>query len=202
MAVLAAGASRRLGTSKQLLRIQGEPVLRRQCRVALASDVGAVAVVVGCYAAECAKVIADLAADVRVNNEWSEGMASSLRLAVTIARERETDGLLVLPCDQYRIIPDDLRALHDAWRQSGGAPCVSRYHNQTGPPAIIPADCYSGVEHLRGDTGARAVLFDPRRAPPVEVDNPRAGFDIDLLSDLGAIHTTIEPCALSHRDGK
>ena len=33
--VLAAGASRRLGTSKQLFPIDGEPLLRRQCRCAL-----------------------------------------------------------------------------------------------------------------------------------------------------------------------
>jgi len=33
--VLAAGASRRLGTSKQLFPTDGEPLLRRQCRCAL-----------------------------------------------------------------------------------------------------------------------------------------------------------------------
>jgi molybdenum cofactor cytidylyltransferase len=183
VAVLVAGASRRLGTSKQLLRIDGEPVLRRQCRVALAADVGAVVAVVGCQAVQCAEVIADLRVGVCVNTEWSEGMASSLRVAATAALERDTDGLLLLPCDQYRMTPLDPRALHAVWQQAGGA-CVSRYLDQTRPPAIIPADCYGRVRVLRGDTGARPILFDPQRARPLEVDSPRAAFDLDRPSDL------------------
>ena len=38
--VLAAGASRRLGTAKQLFPIDGEPLLRRQCRCALDAHIG------------------------------------------------------------------------------------------------------------------------------------------------------------------
>ena len=126
----------------------GEELLRRQCRVALAADVGAVVVVVGCHAKPCAELIADLPVAVCENTEWSEGLASSLRCATCSAIECQTEGLLVLPCDQYCITEEDLWVLRDAWPQSQGAACVSRYYERTGPPAIIPADCYDNVRQL------------------------------------------------------
>jgi molybdopterin-guanine dinucleotide biosynthesis protein A len=84
--ILAAGASRRLGRSKQLVSIGGELLLRRQCRCALDAGVGPVLVVLGHDADRHKRVVADLQLDVRVNDEWQEGIAATLRLAVADAR--------------------------------------------------------------------------------------------------------------------
>jgi CTP:molybdopterin cytidylyltransferase MocA len=80
--ILAAGASHRLGRAKQLVSIGGEPLLRRQCRCALAARVGPVLVMLGWDADQHKRAIADLAVDVRVNDEWQEGIAATLRHAV------------------------------------------------------------------------------------------------------------------------
>jgi molybdenum cofactor cytidylyltransferase len=74
--VLAAGASRRLGQSKQLVRLGGVPVMRRQCLCALSADVGRVAVVLGSDEPRHRAVLTDLPVDVIVNEAWAEGMAS------------------------------------------------------------------------------------------------------------------------------
>lgn len=181
--ILAAGASRRLGSAKQLVSIGGEPLLRRQCRCALDARVGPVLVVLGCDADDHRRAIADLPVDVRVNEEWREGIAATLRHAVSVAIARRA-ALLVLPCDQYRVTPDDLRALRAIWHLSPSAACVSRWDDYTGPPAILPLEYYEDVSRLRGDAGARALLYDPRRAPPVEVPNPRAMYDLDIPDDM------------------
>jgi molybdenum cofactor cytidylyltransferase len=187
VAVLAAGASRRLGTAKQLVAVDGIPLVRRQCLVALAARLGQVAIVVGSRAPEVTAVVADLPVDICMNPDWQEGMAASLRCAVLAAEQHEADALLVLPCDQYRITSDDISRLRDAWRQAGGAPCLSRAGAHLGPPAMIPADCYAGVLGLRGDVGARAVLCDRRRQTLLEVENPHAIFDLDHPYDLNAV---------------
>jgi CTP:molybdopterin cytidylyltransferase MocA len=184
VAILAAGASRRLGTAKQLVRVHGQPLIRRQCRVALAANIGSVVVVLGCQSDRCSSAICDLPVQIRVNAGWLEGIASSLRCAVAAAIAHNAGGLLILPCDQFRITSRDLRALVDRWHQSGGAACVSRFDGQTGPPVIVPAAYYGEVQRLHGDAGARAVLRDPRRVPPIEVDNPHAAFDLDRIDDL------------------
>jgi CTP:molybdopterin cytidylyltransferase MocA len=183
VAVLAAGASRRLGRAKQLVLVGGEPLLRRQCQCALSARIGKVMAILGCDEARHREVIVDLPVDVRVNDEWAEGLAATLRSAVRAAKERHA-ALLVLPCDQYRIMPDDLRTLHEHWRWAPSIPCVSRWGRYAGPPAILPIDYYKHVLRLRGDAGARSLLHDVRRPRPDEIPNPRAVFDLDSLEEM------------------
>src|ERR1700674_5780337 len=89
VAVLAAGASRRLGRAKQLVPVGGQPLLRRQCRCALSARVGEVVAILGCDEAQHREVIVDLPVDVRVNDEWEEGLAATPRSAVRAAKERQ-----------------------------------------------------------------------------------------------------------------
>ena len=183
MAVLAAGASRRLGRAKQEVPIAGTPLLRRQCCCALAANIGAVAVVVGCDAARHKALVADLPVDVITNEGWAEGIASSLRMAADAATRRQA-ALLVLNCDQYRIVPADLWTLRHRWHVDPSTPCVSVWDDYAGPPAILPVEYHDRLLELRGDVGARVLLRgqDTRRIS--EVENPRAAFDLDSPVDL------------------
>ena len=183
IAVLAAGASRRLGRAKQLVLIGGEPLLRRQCRCALDARIGEVVAILGCDDAQHRQVIIDLPVEVRVNNEWEEGLAATLRSAVRTAKARQA-ALLVLQCDQYRIMSDDLRTLYEHWRWAPRIACVSRWGSYAGPPAILPVHYYDDVLRLRGDVGARSVLYDLHRPSPDEIRNPRAAFDLDSPEEL------------------
>jgi CTP:molybdopterin cytidylyltransferase MocA len=142
-------------------------------------------------------VIADLPVEVRMNDEWQEGIAATLRHAVGVAMV-ERAATLVLPCDQYRITPDDLRTLHDTWRLTPSAACVSRWHDYAGPPAILPIECYAEVLGLRGDMGARALLYNPQRPRPLEVPNPRATYDLDSPQDMTIAQssTALQVCAM------
>src|SRR6202049_3221152 len=73
VAVLAAGASRRLGRAKQLVPVGGQPLLRRQCRCALSARVGMVMAILGCDEARHREVIVDLPVDVRVDGGGGGG---------------------------------------------------------------------------------------------------------------------------------
>jgi molybdenum cofactor cytidylyltransferase len=128
-------------------------------------------------------VISDLPVEVRLNGGWAEGLASSLRCAVATARSRNA-ALLVLPCDQYRIVADDLRALRDAWRLAPERACVSRAGTYVGPPAIVPPGYHDRLLELRGDVGARSVLYRSEWQRPTELVNPRASFDLDCADDV------------------
>lgn len=183
--VLAAGASRRLGTPKQLVAVDGEPLLRRQCRTALASGVGPVIVILGCNAAEHFSTISDLPVDVRINRDWAEGLAASVRCAIASAQQRRA-ALLVLPCDQYRVRSQDLRTLHRRWRWAPAVAWASRWNAYLGPPAILPVHCHRHALRIRGDVGARALLQAPGWPAPDEITNPRAVVDIDTPEDLRA----------------
>ena len=81
--VLAAGASTRFGSPKQLVRVAGRPLLHTA--IARAADVAgsAVTVVLGAHAAELTPLLTHTQALVVINREWREGMASSIRAGVS-----------------------------------------------------------------------------------------------------------------------
>jgi CTP:molybdopterin cytidylyltransferase MocA len=198
VAVLAAGASRRLGRSKQLVEISGEPMVRRQCRIAVEANVGNVVAILGCGARDCVTALGSLTgASVRLNEGWEEGLASSIRQAVHAAIDADASGLMLVHGDQYALTVDDLRLLHSAWLGAGGMKaCRSRHEDYLGPPVILPARCFDAALALRGDDGARDVIRGLGREGSVEVPMPNAVRDLDEPRDLA------RPLACSQEHGR
>jgi molybdenum cofactor cytidylyltransferase len=202
VAILAAGASRRLGQPKQLLQLRGEILIRRQSQMAIAAGLGPVAVVTGCSADQCREALEGLGLEgasqaqkphmpmrgslIKCHNEeWQEGIASSIRHATRLAIELNAPALLILHVDQYRISAADLEALHKFWSESGSRKAIrSRAGEYLGPPAILPAGLFDVCLRLQGDQGA-SQLFT--RLPPemqTEWPMPSAAFDIDEPSQI------------------
>ena len=101
--LLAAGSSKRLGRPKQVLSYHGTDLLTHSLREATASRVMPVLVVLGAYAAQLKEAIDFEGAEVVVNPEWEEGLASSLRLAAATLASTRADSsstCLLLACDQ------------------------------------------------------------------------------------------------------
>ena len=97
--VLAAGASTRFGSPKQLVRIRGRPLLHTA--VTRASEVtgSALIVVLGSGAAELGALLKHSPGSIVINQDWREGLASSIRAG--IARLPLTcAGALLLLADQ------------------------------------------------------------------------------------------------------
>src|SRR5689334_21909772 len=77
--VLAAGASRRMNTPKQLLEFEGETLLRRAVLTAIRSKYAPVVVVLGANFEKTRAEIEYLAVDIVFNAAWESGLASSLK---------------------------------------------------------------------------------------------------------------------------
>ena len=185
--VLAAGASRRLGQPKQLVRVAGETLLERTVRVAQEAVGGRVVVVLG---AEWERIAAE--ADVAhctlvVNTEWEQGIATSICCGVATVRERfpEAEGVLLLVVDQPRLTAGHLRGLAEAFSTAEGRVAVaSEYAGVAGIPAIFPAARFGELRALRGDQGARGL---PRDAGVVRVPFLEGGVDVDTPEDLAGL---------------
>jgi molybdenum cofactor cytidylyltransferase len=177
--ILAAGASRRLGTPKQLVAWGGDSLLRRIVRTALAGD-GPVTVVTGFRAPDMAAHLAGLPVKVVVNPQWEEGMASSVRAGVA-SLEPGVSGVLLLLCDQPGVDPALLARLQDAHRADPQAVAACGYGGTRGTPALFPARAFPALLALRGDRGARSLLTGPE---VVVVPFPEGGLDVDRPEDL------------------
>lgn len=185
--VLAAGASTRFGSPKQLVRVNGRPLLHAVVSRAVAVAGHSVSVVLGAHAADLASLLTHSGASVIVNRHWQEGLASSLRAGVG-ALSGSVDAVLILLVDQPAVSADDLLRLVGAWRRDPDGIVAAQYSGTVGVPAIFPRWCFSELVALRGDHGARSVLArHPERVTRIAL--PGAALDIDTPEDLLALDT-------------
>jgi len=171
LAILAAGASTRLGRRKQLVELDGEPLVRRAARLACASSCARVAVVLGAFIDDIRPALDGLPVDILGNADWREGMASSIRVAVRWATG--ASGLVLALCDQPALTTAHLDALIAAGGLVGSA-----YASTVGVPAHFPADTFAQLALLTGDRGARDLLATARSIPFPDGDR-----DVDTEAD-------------------
>jgi molybdenum cofactor cytidylyltransferase len=181
--VLAAGSSSRLGEPKQLLEFDGEPLLKRVSRVALAAGCDPVLVVLGAQAELCRTAIAELPVQVLENDEWQTGLASSIRCGISAVPESAAAAML-LTCDQPHVSATLLRELIAA--SSGGRTiAASRYAETLGIPALFPRSSFCDLLALMGDAGAKRLLLKDVGAV-ASVLFPEGALDIDRPADVAA----------------
>jgi molybdenum cofactor cytidylyltransferase len=190
--VLAAGASTRFGSSKQLVRVNGRPLMLSAVSRAVELAGHSVTVVLGSQAAELAPLLRHSPASVAVNREWSEGIASSIREGVAHA-PATADGVLIALADQAAVTTEDLRRLAGLWRRDPSSIAAAQYAGTVGVPAIFPRWCFRELNELRGDRGAQTLLHrhvDRLARLPM----PSAELDIDRPEDLLALeqNATVE----------
>lgn len=177
-AVLAAGASRRLGRPKQLERIGGRSLVRLALDAACASAADPVLLVVGAQADAVAGEAAGTRARVTFNPAWEEGVASSIRAAVSAAEAERAAALLLVLCDQPAVDASLLERLIARHRE-GAARVACAYAGTLGPPALFGSTHFPSLAALRGDRGAKSLL-----AGAATVDFPGGAIDLDTPADL------------------
>ena len=180
--LLAAGASTRLGRAKQLIEIDGEPLLRRAARALLDTSPRALIVVLGHDAAALRTCVGDLPLQCIVALDHAEGLAASLRTGIA-ALSADCDGALVALTDQPALDAAHLLALCDAWRAAPARAIASAYAGLLGVPALLPRAWFADVMRLHGDTGARALLRE-RSAQVIAIDAPALARDLDTPDAL------------------
>ncbi|HEU4636950.1 MAG TPA: nucleotidyltransferase family protein [Edaphobacter sp.] len=171
--VLAAGASRRMGTPKQLLRISGEMLLERALRICRDAGCNPIVVVLGASADQVKSSCPLEDAIVVVNKEWQEGMSSSIAMGIS-ALDDGVDGCVITTCDMPAVSAHHLRKLAKA-----GQVTASAYAGRSGVPAFFPRSIFPRLTMLRGDMGARSLLL---QAPSIPLEGGE--LDIDTPQDL------------------
>lgn len=174
--VLAAGASTRLGEPKQLVKLAGETLLERTIRTARGAGCSPVVVVLGAAYVEILGNCALGNAVPVVNNEWKEGMASSIRLGVRTLGfvAKNAGGVVLMTCDQPAVTAEHLRAV-----MASGKRMASAYAGRCGVPAYFPAADFAALMSLQGDAGARELLREAEA-----IDLPDGELDVDTAADL------------------
>jgi CTP:molybdopterin cytidylyltransferase MocA len=182
--ILAAGAGRRFGGTKQLAELRGRPLLEYAVEAMLAVPaLDPVLVVLGHAADEILARVDFGEAEVVICEEWERGQASSLRRGV--AALAEADAAVVTLGDQPFITPqviagalDQLGPRYDAVRAT--------YNGAPGHPVVLGRRVLDCVGAIEGDVGARDLL-SRFRVRDWEAGHLCSAADVDTREELSRL---------------
>ncbi|MGI8467565.1 MAG: nucleotidyltransferase family protein, partial [Pyrinomonadaceae bacterium] len=150
--ILAAGASVRLGKPKQLLQFQRKSLIRRAAENSLATGCENVAVVLGANAEKIKKEIENLPLEIVINENWQNGMSSSIKTGLEKLSEIQPNlsAVILMLCDQPFVDAEMILRLIKTRRETQKMIAASDYKNTTGVPAIFSREMFEELLNLQG----------------------------------------------------
>ncbi len=194
--ILSAGASRRMGTPKALLEIQGEAFLERLIRV-LSTTCQPIAVVLGHDAERIrAGISIHTEAIFTTNPDPERGMFSSLQCALAEV-PASAEAVLFTPVDYPGIQPATVAAIARAFTTGRSPVTIPRYQGQRGHPVCISRDLRQQMLALPATGQAHDLIRSYREQTCfVEVDDPGILADIDNPEDYQNLRANLAPVSL------
>ena len=184
--ILAAGLSRRLGSSKQLLKWRGTTLLGYTIDVVRAAGITEIAVVLGHDAAAVRLAVADRTVVFLENADYAMGQGTSVACGARWAQQRACRRVVFLPCDQPLLTSAHLLTLLAA--HPSAAACMPRVGQQPTSPVVWSAHTLPLLTELSGATGGRQLFATGMVVPTyVDFDAPELLRDIDTPEDYEAL---------------
>ena len=158
--ILAAGKSKRLGSPKQLLQYKGKGLLQNSVEAALNTNIKPVIVITGANASLIEKELINYPVKQVLNENWEDGMASSILCGLTYAENTipDLDAVMFLACDQPFVDGDLLNNLIEKQKETGAPITASSYEEVVGIPAIFHKSIFPELKTMQGDSGAKKII--------------------------------------------
>jgi nicotine blue oxidoreductase len=174
--ILAAGSGSRLGTPKASLVVGGQRLVDRAINNFTSAGVSEIYVVLGAWqgVVEGAHII--------VNENWQDGMASSLKIGLEhISKNTAATDVTISLVDLPGMTPDAIREVV----QSSHDIVVGTFAGKPGHPVKFAKKYWNEIsESATGDMGARNFLKGRDDVHFIPLDHLATGKDIDTPEDL------------------
>ncbi len=188
--ILAAGASTRLGTAKQLLPWKGTTLLEHSIETISELNCDDNFVVLGASHKLIKSKIDFNVVEVLVNKDWKFGLGNSIAFGVKYILKNNivVDGILLTLADQPLIDSEYLNSLIDKFEVNNNQIIASSYSNdKKGVPVLFDKIFFEELSNLNGDKGAKTLL--DKYAPNVFTLNAeQLVFDIDTKEDYEKLY--------------
>jgi molybdenum cofactor cytidylyltransferase len=185
--ILAAGASIRLGNPKQNLIFQNKTLLERSIETAVGSECRPIIVVLGANADGIDIGIKDKNVEFIFNPNWNEGMASSIRIAISeIEKHEEISNVLIMLCDQPFVKSKLIADMLLKQQETDKAIVACKYNDTIGVPVLFDRSLFDELLLLKGQEGAKKILKDhPQDVVTIPFD--KGSIDIDTQEDYNRL---------------
>jgi molybdenum cofactor cytidylyltransferase len=186
--ILAAGASTRLGRSKQTVPYKDSTLLKHTIKVALDATLGPVIVVTGANEKEITSDIEQEPVTIVFNKDYKEGIASSIKAGIEAIEQQHGDceNIILMVCDQPHVNKEILQSLVELSHSNHKPIAASAYKDTIGVPALFHKSFFPDLLSLEGDEGGKKILLK-YRSSVATVSFPSGEIDIDTPGDLEAL---------------
>ena len=185
--ILAAGMSRRMGSPKLLLPLNGQPIIHHPISLAMQQELHPIVVVAGQYIEEISKGMKD-AKEITFlyNPDYQEGISSSLKLGIkTIAND--VDAAIIFLGDQPFVRESVIRSIvaeYEKDRENSKWIVRPRYAGQPGHPILFDRKLFGDFATINGDVGGRTIIKSHKdRLKFIDFSEQLWGMDIDTPED-------------------
>ncbi len=181
--ILAAGESERMGSPKMLLDFGGRKMIEMAITNVLQSNVDNTIVVLGAHSDEIMKVIGSLPVIICHNENYNEGMLSSVRCGLSCLPEH-LKAVIVFQGDQPFIDPQVTNMVIEAYRSSGKGIVIPVCDGKRGHPLLLDKKYIDQIGTLNSKIGLRELAMKfPADIFEVETGNRRIFRDFDTYDD-------------------
>lgn len=183
--VLAAGESKRMGRTKQLLDWEGRTILQRVLENLSRSRVDEVILVLGHEADRILQSLDTRKVKVVINKNYKEGMITSIQQGL-INLDDKVEAFFIVLADQPAVGPEIFDRLISELRRVTPQKSIvlPAFRSLRGHPALFSAKYRKEALRIEGDVGFRQVLQEhPEEILTVEMDTDSILQDIDTPDD-------------------
>ncbi|MEH2005643.1 nucleotidyltransferase family protein [Nostoc sp.] len=182
--ILAAGASTRMGTPKQLLLYQGRSFLEYIIEMAIASVCQPVVVVLGANAEQIYPQIKQLPVRVVNNLDWDSGMSTSIKSGIELLNNlpQKIEAVVITLCDQPFVSHQIINQLVDTYYSAKKPIIACEYAGTLGVPALFSQRFFSELAALKETSGAKKVINNNLNEV-FSISFPLGDIDIDTPKD-------------------
>ena len=194
--ILAAGASRRMGSVNKLLAsIAGKPLVRHAVESFVATSLSPIIVVVGYESNKVAAALKGLPVQLVFNPDHATGQGSSVRVGVGALDNNVTDAMIGL--GDMPLLPstllDSLIQKHIGREGHACNITIPAFEGQRGNPVLWGKTFFPELITLAGDRGGRQLLNNHRAAQHlIACDHSSVLRDVDTVDALAAIVSEAE----------
>lgn len=184
--LLAAGTSSRMGSNKLLFELEGESILRRAAKRALAGGLSPLLVVLGHQSDKAARELEGLPCQWALNPLYEQGINSSLKSGI-MAVMPKARAAMVLLADMPFVTPEMIAAMIERYRTTEAPLVISDYDGVNAPPMLYDRSLFNELLMMTGEGCGRQVVKRHRDEAEVLPWPVSALADLDVPEDCARV---------------
>ncbi|MEL7124343.1 MAG: nucleotidyltransferase family protein [Bacteroidota bacterium] len=178
--VLAAGASTRMGTPKQLLKWNNETLLNRMIRLSIASSFEQTMVILGANRTVIEPSLNPGNYEIAINEDWEKGMSASIRVGLSqlLKKYSALQVVLIVLVDQPYVDQDLIQQFYQTYTEKKTPVIASAYANTLGVPALFDQSLFPLLLAENQKGGAKRII-QQHKDQLIKINFPEGANDLD-----------------------